>query len=61
MQAVVINVGTVDEFFNRVRKSVQQINRGEVPEPSFTITFEDPDDMKDEHLLEQALTDFSRE
>lgn len=42
---IVVTNGTVDEFFSRVKKLAQQIDRGEILESSHTITFEDPNDM----------------
>ncbi len=45
MRNVVVKTGTTKEFFDQVRKSFQQIDRGEVPARSFTLTFEDPADM----------------
>lgn len=45
MRSVIVNTGTAEDFFERVRESARQLDRGEVPKPEFTLTFEDPGDM----------------
>ncbi|NVN92851.1 MAG: MarR family transcriptional regulator [Desulfuromonadales bacterium] len=45
MRNVTVKTGTTEEFFARVRETAKQLDRGEVPEPEFTLTFEDPGDM----------------
>jgi uncharacterized protein (TIGR03905 family) len=45
MRNVTVNTGTTEEFFAHVRETAKQLDRGEVPKPEFTVTFEDPDDM----------------
>lgn len=45
MRNVIANTGTAEEFFKRGRKIAAKIDRGETPEPEFTLTFEDPGDM----------------
>jgi predicted transcriptional regulator len=45
MRNVIVNTGTTEEFFTGVRETIIQLDRGEVPKPEFTLTFEDPGDM----------------
>ena len=45
MRNVTVKTGTTEEYFARVREIATQIDRGEVPKPEFTLTFEDPGDM----------------
>lgn len=45
MRTKTVNTGTTEEFFARVRETAEQLDRGEVPKPEFTLTFEDPGDM----------------
>ena len=45
MHNVIVKTGTTEEYFARVREIAKQIDRGEVPKPEFTLTFEDPADM----------------
>jgi predicted transcriptional regulator len=45
MRNVTAIAGTTEEYFARVREIAKQIDRGEVPKPEFTLTFEDPADM----------------
>jgi predicted transcriptional regulator len=45
MHNVIVKTGTTDEYFADVRETARQIERGEVPKPEFTLTFEDPGDM----------------
>jgi predicted transcriptional regulator len=45
MRNVIVSTGTTEEYFARVREIARQIDRGEVPKPAFTLTFEDPADM----------------
>ncbi|MCM0083033.1 helix-turn-helix domain-containing protein [Geomonas sp. Red32] len=45
MRNVTVKTGSTGEYFDRVREIARQIDRGEVPEPEFTLTFEDPADM----------------
>ena len=45
MRNVIVNTGTTEEFFARVRETAEQLDRGEVPKAVFTLTFEDPGDM----------------
>ena len=45
MRNVTVKTGTTEEYFARVREIAKQIDRGEVPKPEFTLTFEDPGDM----------------
>jgi len=45
MRNVIVNTGTTEEFFAGVRETAKQLDRGEVPKPEFTLTFEDPGDM----------------
>ena len=45
MRNVIVSTGTTEEYFTRVREIARQIDRGEVPKPEFTLTFEDPADM----------------
>jgi predicted transcriptional regulator len=45
MRTVIVSTGTTEEYFARVREIARQIDRGEVPKPVFTLTFEDPADM----------------
>jgi predicted transcriptional regulator len=42
---VTIGTGTVDEYFDRVRKDAAKLDRGESVRPGITITFEDPLEM----------------
>ncbi len=49
---VVISTGTSKEFFNRVRKVMQSIDKGTPIQASHTITFEDPKDML--HFLNES-------
>jgi predicted transcriptional regulator len=45
MRSVIVNTGTTEEYFARVRETAKQFDRGEMPKPEFTLTFEDPGDM----------------
>jgi predicted transcriptional regulator len=45
MRNVIVKTGTTEDYFARVRDIAKQIDRGEVPKPEFTLTFEDPADM----------------
>ena len=45
MRNVIVNTGTTEEFFAGVRETAKQLDRGDVPKPEFTLTFEDPGDM----------------
>lgn len=45
MRNVTVKTGTAKEYFEGVRQTAGQLDRGEVPEPEFTLTFEDPGDM----------------
>ena len=45
MRNVIVNIGTTEEFFAGVCETSKQLDRGEVPKPEFTLTFEDPGDM----------------
>ena len=45
MRTKTVNTGTTEEFFAHVRETADQLDRGEVPKPEFTLTFEDPGDM----------------
>ncbi|HJV67152.1 MAG TPA: helix-turn-helix domain-containing protein [Geomonas sp.] len=45
MRNLVVRTGTPDEFFAQVHKIARQIDRGELPQADFTLTFEDPTDM----------------
>ncbi len=45
MRNIIVNTGTTKEFFTHVRETAKQLDRGEVPKPEFTLTFEDPGDM----------------
>jgi predicted transcriptional regulator len=45
MRNVTVNTGTTEDFFISIREAAKQIDRGEVPKPLFTLTFEDPGDM----------------
>ena len=45
MRNVIVSTGTTEEYFTQVREAAKQIDRGEVPKPEFTLTFEDPGDM----------------
>lgn len=45
MRNVIVKTGTTEEFFTRVREIAKEIDRGKVPKPEFTLTFEDPADM----------------
>jgi len=45
MRNVIVKTGTTEEYFARIREIAKQIDRGEVPQPEFTLTFEDPADM----------------
>ena len=45
MRNVIVKTGTTEDYFARVRDITSQIDRGEVPKPEFTLTFEDPGDM----------------
>lgn len=45
MENATVKTGTIEEFFDGVREIAKQIDRGEVPKPEFTLTFEDPADM----------------
>jgi predicted transcriptional regulator len=45
MRNVIVNTGTIAEYFARGRELAKQIDYGEVPKPEFTLTFEDPEDM----------------
>jgi predicted transcriptional regulator len=45
MRNVTVKTGTTEEYFARVRDIAKEIDRGQVPKPEFTLTFEDPGDM----------------
>jgi len=45
MRNVIVNTGTTEDYFARVRETAKLIDRGEVSKPEFTLTFEDPGDM----------------
>lgn len=45
MRNIIVNTGTTEEYFERVRETARQLDRGEVPKAEFTLTFEDPGDM----------------
>jgi hypothetical protein len=45
MRNVIVKTGTTEEYFAQVRETAKQLDRGEVPKPEFTLTFEDPGDM----------------
>lgn len=45
MRNVIVNTGTAEEYFAQVREIASEIDRGEVPKHTFTLTFEDPADM----------------
>jgi predicted transcriptional regulator len=45
MRSVIVNTGTTEEYFAQVRETAKQFDRGEMPKPEFTLTFEDPGDM----------------
>lgn len=42
---VKVTTGTVDEFFERVRRDAAKLDRGESIAPGITISFEDPIEM----------------
>ena len=45
MRNVIVNTGTIEEYFAHVRETAKQLDRGEVPKPEFTLTFENPSGM----------------
>jgi len=45
MRNIIVNTGTTEDFFTSIRETAKQIDRGDVPKPVFTLTFEDPGDM----------------
>jgi predicted transcriptional regulator len=45
MRNVIVKTGSTEEYFAHVREIARHIDRGEVPKPEFTLTFEDPEDM----------------
>ena len=45
MRNITVSTGTAEEYFAHVRETAKQIDRGEIPKPEFTLTFEDPGDM----------------
>lgn len=45
MRNVIVNTGTTEEYFVQIREIAKRLDRGEVPKPEFTLTFEDPGDM----------------
>jgi predicted transcriptional regulator len=45
MRNIIVNTGTAEEYLDHVRETARQLDRGEVPKPEFTLTFEDPGDM----------------
>ena len=45
MQNVTVSTGTAEEFFKRGREIARKIDKGEVLEAEYTLTFEDPGDM----------------
>lgn len=45
MRNVIVNTGTAEDFLAQVRETAKQLDRGEIPTPEFTLTFEDPGDM----------------
>lgn len=45
MRNVIVNTGTAEDFLAQVRETAKQLDRGEIPKPEFTLTFEDPGDM----------------
>ncbi len=45
MRSVIVNTGTVEEYFAHGREIAQRIDRGETLKPEFTLSFEDPGDM----------------
>lgn len=45
MRNVIVNTGTVEDFFARGREIARKIDHGESLEPEFTLTFENPGDM----------------
>lgn len=45
MRSVTVSTGTVEEYFARGREIARQVDRGDLPKPEFTLTFEDPGDM----------------
>lgn len=45
MRNVIVKTGTVEEFLARSREIAHRIDQGEVLQPEYTLTFEDPADM----------------
>lgn len=44
-QQVTVRAGSAEDFFVRARKAAQSADRGEVIQPSVTLSFEDPQRM----------------
>lgn len=42
---VTIRTSSTEEFFDRLRDRAKKLDRGELPRPGITITFEDPAEM----------------
>jgi predicted transcriptional regulator len=42
---VTIRTSTTEEFFDRLRDRARKLDKGELPRPGITITFEDPAEM----------------
>ena len=42
---ITLNVGSTEDFFDRLRDHAQKLDRGETLPPGITITFEDPEDL----------------
>lgn len=42
---ITIRTGTTEEFFDRLRDRAKKLDKGELPRPGITITFEDPAEM----------------
>jgi len=42
---ITLTVSSTEEYFERARKRAQAMDRGEMPAPGITISFEDPVDL----------------
>jgi predicted transcriptional regulator len=42
---ITLNIGSTEDFFDRLRDHAEKLDRGETLPPGITITFEDPIDL----------------
>lgn len=55
---VTIKTGSTEDFFNKIRGVMKELDEGKTPLPSHTITFEDPTEML--HFLNEGKINLIR-